>query len=459
MVHLGAVKPSVRAGGVALATSWLLFALPAAAQPPTTTTPSTTTTPTGPKTTAPGTTTETVEETLSSGQVPGISMPGVLLPPRIALDFLYAPPARGPLTLTPSITIGEEFNDNIFLSNANKHSDFITQVTPGLALQMQRPGFTLLSAANFTAEKYVDNDELDNAANRMTFLTALRYQVKEGVSLSLTEDFHYDRNTNTTSVIGVSSGRRTSFGNVLAAGLGVELTPRTTWNLTGAYELLRFTGGGAGASDSNIFRVGTGFGYTVTPRLTATVAYDFAYLDIEREPTSFTHALRVGGSYQITRTLTVSASAGPSLLISEGDTTITPAARAELGKAMSWGGIRVFYDRTIGATGGLGGPSDNQVFGGSVSVSTLMRGLYLDFSPRYSMSKTEGPARSNADVDTLTLSLRARYQIARHIAIVGGYTYLRQRGSGGATTGTNTVDVDQNRVNVGIQFGYPINFD
>jgi long-subunit fatty acid transport protein len=92
-----------------------------------------------------------------------------------------------------------------------------------------------------------------------------------------------------------------------------------------------------------------------------------------------------------------------------------------------------------------------------------MRGLFLDFSPRYSISKTTGASRSNSDFNTLSVSLNARYQIARYIGLVAGYSYLHQTGSGnGNTSGTNgtsnNVDVDQNLVTFGVQFGYPINF-
>ena len=135
---------------------------------------------------------------------------------------------------------------------------------------------------------------------------------------------------------------------------------------------------------------------------------------------------------------------------------------ARLTQEMSWGFMGVFYDRSIGTTGGFGGPSDNQAFGGNIAVRTLLRGLTIDFSPRYTMSSTESPARSQSDIKALTLNLSARYQIARYISIVGSYTFVQQRGSGNASLAngnTASTDVDQNRINVGLQFGYPINFD
>jgi hypothetical protein len=445
---------SVLSGAAAVIS--VLIAVPAAGQPPSAPTPTTTT---------PLTQTRPAEE-MRPGSLPPSDLPGVLLPPPVGVDYVYAPPARGPLTLTPSFAITEEYNDNVFFNNANKKSDFITQFTPGLTLQIQHPGFRLLSAYNFTAEIYAKNTELSDAANRQNFLTSLTYEATPGVTLSLTEGFNYNRNSNAVTTSGISNGRQPTWGNVLSAALGVRLTPRTTWNLSGAYSLLRTGGGGggqnSGGQNSDIYRVGTGLDYVLTPRLTVTGAYDFGYLDIEREPTAFTHTPRLGGTYVLTPTLTATATAGPSFLVTDRDTSITPAANARVIKQMSWGAMSVFYDRAIGVTGGFGGPSDNQSFGGNVSVRTLMRGLAVDFSPRYSISKTESAARSSADIDAFTANLSVRYQISRDIAVVGAYTFFRQRGSGNATSvGGNaaTTGIDQNRITLGLQFGYPINFD
>ena len=392
--------------------------------------------------------------------MPPSDIPGVLLPPPTGPDFLYAPPARGPLTLTPSLAITEQYNDNIFSNNRDKQSDFITQFTPGVALQIQHPGFQLLSAFNFTAEIYADHSELNNAANRLSFLTTANYQATPGVNLGLTEALTYSRNANTLTTAGVSSGRQASWTNVLAPTLAIQLTPRTTWRLSGAYELQRFAA--RDSQDSNIYRIGTGLDYVVTPRLTVTGAYDFAYLDIEQEPTTFTHTPRVGGTYRLSPTLVATATAGPSFVVTDRDTRVTPAASVSVSKEMSWGVISAFYDRAVGTGGGVGGVTDNQSFGANVSVRTLVRNLAIDFGPHYAISRTEGSSRSNADTDTFTFNLSARYQLFRNISLIGSYTFLRQRASGSATNiggnaGTN--DVDQNLVTFGVQFGYPINFD
>jgi len=384
-------------------------------------------------------------------------MPGLLTPPGIGLDRLYATQAQGPLTLIPSLTVAEEFNDNVFLNNTNKKSDFITQFTPGFTLAAQRPDLHLLASYNLTSEVYAKESSLDNAVARQALLATLSYQATRSVTLNLTDALAYAKNSNFASVSGISNGRQESLSNIFAPGIDVKLTPQTTWRLFGGYTLSRFSG--AGSQDSDIYRIGTGLDYALTPRFTVTGAYDFGYLDISGEPTSYTHTPRVGGTYFFTPTLTATVSGGPSVLVSSQGSTVTPAVTARITKTASWGLMSLFYDRAISAAGGFGGPSDVQTMGGSISAFTLLRGLIVDFTPRYTISNTESIARTQNDIDALTLTLVASYQIARYIAVVGSYTFLHQTSSGTATTGpVSTFDVDQNRVNIGLRFGYPINF-
>jgi hypothetical protein len=193
----------------------------------------------------------------------------------------------------------------------------------------------------------------------------------------------------------------------------------------------------------------------VTPRLNALIGYDFAYLDIDQEPTATTHTPRFGFTYQITQTLTAALAGGPSILVTDRETTISPSVTASLTQVARWGSMSVAYDRAIRTQGGFGGPSDSQTFAGNVSVTTLARGLAVSFTPRYTIAKSEDVARNNTDVRSLTLNLSASYQIARYISVVGAYTFFNQR----TDNDPRGLDIDQNRVFLGLQFAYPISFD
>jgi hypothetical protein len=84
-----------------------------------------------------------------------------------------------------------------------------------------------------------------------------------------------------------------------------------------------------------------------------------------------------------------------------------------------------------------------------------MRGLLLEFTPRYSVvDRDVADTNRNGDGDTiktLTFNLRAVYQIARNISLIGSYTFFQeQRDERG--------DIDQNRIFLGVQYAFPINF-
>src|SRR5262249_62294531 len=65
---------------------------------------------------------------------------------------LLAPPAqRGPLTLFPSIGVSEEYNDNVHGDNRRRESDFITNFSPTITLQVNRPSYNLNAGYSFSA--------------------------------------------------------------------------------------------------------------------------------------------------------------------------------------------------------------------------------------------------------------------------------------------------------------------
>src|SRR6266850_7799642 len=76
-----------------------------------------------PAQTPPPETTDSPATPLPTQPIPG---PPISAYPLELLGLLAPPAQRGPMTLTPSISISEEYNDNIFSNNTNRESDFIT---------------------------------------------------------------------------------------------------------------------------------------------------------------------------------------------------------------------------------------------------------------------------------------------------------------------------------------------
>jgi hypothetical protein len=179
------------------------------------------------------------------------------------------------------------------------------------------------------------------------------------------------------------------------------------------------------------------------------IDFTAAFFDFEDEPSARTYTLRPGLVYDVTQTLRASVRAGPSFVDRDGDWDVRPAVSATLVQAFKFGSLRVGYDRVVTAeTVGL---AERQSVFAALTVPTLVRGLQLSFIPRYSIIERDLANDDENDGKVLTLNLRATYQIARNISLIGAYTFFRQREDLGT-------DVDQNRVFLGVQYAFPINF-
>jgi len=375
--------------------------------------------------------------------------PGVAPPTFVGPDLFNPPAHRGWITLTPSITIFGAYNDNLFLTGrGNETDDFLAGFTPGFTISMQRPEYRLLAGYNFSAEYYRDHSELNKVfENQQAFLDSF-YRVSPRLTLRLSDRFILGRDSNRVTAGGVSAGRRHSWRNTVTPSLRYQATPVTGLNLTASYSILRFDEDGD-ARDSDTYRARGGADHQFTPRFLGHADMEVAYFDAQDEPTATTYTPRVGFEYQFTPTLRGLISGGPSLLVREDDQRITPAVRAELVQLFRFGSLLAGYERVVSAE--TIGIRDRQIAFASLSLSTLRRGLVLGITPRYTHSDRdfEGGERT---VDTLTVNVGATYQIARNIALIAAYTFFAQRED-------RVEDIDQNRVFLGLQYAYPINFD
>ena len=352
-----------------------------------------------------------------------------------------------------------EYNDNIFQNNANKVSDFILGITPGISVAVESPIYRLIGSYSFTAEMYADQDQLNDAMAQQNLRLDGSYRVTPLLTLFLSDSLTIANNSNTVVAENVSTGRTSSFSNTLSPALSYLINPRTTLRLRGTWTTQHYDA--EGALDSNTYAAESFVDYTFTSRLTGTAGYQFAYFDVDESPGASTHTPRVGVSYRFTPTITGSVSGGPTIQVPEdGDVGVFPALTAAVQSRYPWGSATVQYDHAVGTAGGLGGTTENQSLGATIQVDRLVRGLILQAVPRYTrITSTIG---ENVEVNSVSLTLQGRYEITRWMAAIAGYTFFLQRSNSTVTTAAGTVaasDVDQNRVFVGLQFGYPITFD
>jgi hypothetical protein len=188
--------------------------------------------------------------------------------------------------------------------------------------------------------------------------------------------------------------------------------------------------------------------------LTGRLGVDVAYFQFEDDPEVWTYTPKVGFAYDITRTLRISVSGGPSIVDRDDELSLLPAVAAAVTQTFKFGTVGLGYDKAV--TAETVGISDRQTIFASLMVPTLLRGLQVGFNPRYSIIDTDvGDIGTDSTLNVLTLNLRATYQIARNISLIGSYTFFQQISE---RRGRDDIELDQNRVFLGVQYAFPINF-
>jgi len=376
----------------------------------------------------------------------------------LALLGLLAPPAqRGPLTLMPSIGVSEEYNDNVLSNNLNRQSDFTTEFSPAVILTVNRPSYQLNAGYSFSAALYAEGTQPNNAFESQNFVAGGSFQVTRGLTLSAADSFAFNRNdTNRVAVQGFSTGRQESWSNTFTPGMTWQMTPLNSVGLSATYSVLRYLGAGVGA-DSDTYGFQSNLTHTFTQRFSGIFAYGFTYLSLREGPDSKSHTPTIGFTYHLTPTLSTTITGGAAVTQIGGDTLLSPAGSASLVQMFSFGSASLQYNQGVGVAGGFGGTTDTQSVSASLTLSTLLRGLFVTLGPAYTRSESLSSRQpGQVDVWGVSLALAATYQVARYVSVFGGYTFLLQRTGGSSST---QFDVDQNRVRFGLQFGYPINFD
>ncbi len=365
-------------------------------------------------------------------------------------------------TVTPSIRVGAEYNDNVFLTT-RKQDDFLGTFAPGINLALESPTYRLAADYSFTSEVYAKHSELDDALARQQASLVGTYRPTAELTLGLTEAYFRGRTTPSVTLLGVSSGFQESWSNSVSASAGWTVTPRTTLRLNGSWTIERFSGatGTTATSGSDNYLIGTGVDYAFTPRLTGTALYQFGYITFsgttaQGQGETMTHSPRLGGSYRITETLTATANAGP-IFVTDHTDTVAAGATATVTQRLFFGSASLNFDRSVGTAAAFSGVTTNQTIGASLSVDRWIKDLTLSLSPRYTTAETTG-GNTTTDLTSWTVTLTANYRFNRWIGAYASYIFFQQTNHAAGVSTLNN-DIDQNRISFGIQVGYPFKFD
>jgi hypothetical protein len=335
--------------------------------------------------------------------------------PLIALCALVPASARAETDwgVTPSVSLSQRHDDNLFSRSEAPERDWITGLQPGVLFSGRSLRWSVEASYRQTAERYAEHPQLDTASARRE--ASLRWESSATRTLDTAFTASYLQTT-TASELYPSSGL--DFGRLPARRL--QLTPALAQRLSGTTTLLadltatRDEVVGVSTLDSAV--AGMRLNHRVSPRAQLSVRGQARWYEPGGEAGFTSQLLAVGYRQQIGRGLELSFDAGPSL--SRGDlgaewlgSLHSRGRRAEW--AIEWG---------QGAAPVIGAATQvvTRRLGASVSGSArALRGrLALDLLK----------SRGGVEAETVQASAEANLRLADPIAVALATAWSRQRG-------------------------------
>jgi hypothetical protein len=368
-------------------------------------------------------------------------------------ELLPTRPAR--LTFTPTITVFEEYNDNVLLDNRRRISDWITGFAPGFAFDWRGSIHRMAVAYDFVAETYSRRSSFGDAFSRQNLVVDSMYRPAQQVTLTLTDNLISSLDTSAISPTGVATGRSRSWSNTVTPGVAWEINPLWTARFSGTHTALRYDR--SDLVDSDIYRLTPSAERRITENLTGVAAYEFGAFDVEQEPNVTTNTPRVGARYRFNPTLLGSLSVGPTFETrADGKDRTEAAVTAWLRQAFQLGYIGLDYDRGVGTAGGLGGTTENDLIAARFGLTGLVKGLSADLTTSYGHIRSSIVKSSDRriDLETLSVGIRTVYKPRPWMSLYFGYLFYEQLPS--TAVGARA---DQNRISFGVLLGYPLRIE
>ena len=351
----------------------------------------------------------------------------------------------------PSITVRENYNDNIRLTTAEHDSIWSTVVDPSLALSRRSELWDLNAKGRVRASYYSGNDDLDSvdsffdiAAKR----TMERGSVQASVSFiddTTLQDEYLDADTGLTITQIDRSQRSVNLG-------GEYMFTEATWAevSAGLTKVEYENGERRGLLDYDYltptFRVI--HQYDPKTQVFGIISHATVDYDTSSELESKTNSLQLGAAYDITETWKVSASVGsrrtktsslvPTAVPRPGFEFLFPLIYDVVVVSRDAESTGLVYDASVTRefeTGRVSLTASQSVAPSSTGTDTdstrveflgvrnLSAKLLVQLAVSYYQSSTVGDTTTRADNDRYRIAPSVRWQLDRDLALNAGYVY------------------------------------
>jgi len=369
---------------------------------------------------------------------------GILLPASRA--------AAARLDFTPSISLDQTYDSNVFNTNGNEKEDFILRATPALTFSLRMPETTLNLRSSITSDTYYKYTEL-NSTNSAISLAIDATPIRMTPRFSMVPSAHYVEAQNSfrrnqlvpsgdpLNQPSIASETATQKSRDYGAALRISylVTPKTDFSLGGVFSKLQFLDNVTGGVDSRVVSGDTTLTYRFTPLFSSGLFFNIAANTFENGSDSRTMAGGVTGTWQFAQAFSLNVRAGgtrareSSLAGASDNTTSSPYGSLTL----------AYHSRDFNVS--LIGTMD-QSGGGSFGYTTQRESVALtltdriaarwwaDLSGSYQQNRSLDAAVSE-DMTSATGTAGIRYQVREWANVRLSGTAFRQWNNG--TIGTD----------------------
>jgi len=361
---------------------------------------------------------------------------GVLLP--------TASPAQTGYYLTPSLSVAEVYDDNLFYTPSPRTQDFFTRTSPGLKAGYQSAPLTVEGSYTFDSEIYKQHKELTTPLVRQRGSIELKATPDQVLTLSVPVSFFQTRTpTELNLQTGLAVGRVRAERYTTNPAFSYRYNPLTT--AKGDYTYSKDLLAGGITIDSHI--VNLTLDSRLSPRDTVGPGYIGRRFEFSGFPAVTSHAFTLGWSHDLTPLTTFTLRGGPRL--TEGTVDRLPEASASISHKLKRGQLSLSYVSTLTPVFGLTTALTAQSITAAATTELLPK-LQLSAAPAF--YKISEPFKATV----YAMNLEASYQLTKTLALQASYLFYIQQGS---SSGQRAVEILHNVFLIRLTVTYPARVD
>jgi len=341
--------------------------------------------------------------------LPALVLLGAVVVPTIVL-------AQAGLYLTPSFSITEAYNNNIFYTSSDRKADFLTRFSPGVLAGYESVPLTLLGGYTFDTEMFARLAELNTATARQKATISFRYLPTRLLNLSAKGEYAETQTPGELNVLsGLPAGRVRAQRFLLDPSIAYRFDPLTTGTL--GYTFTRDEVRSAVTTDTHTVKA------ALNRQITSRDAGEFEYTSnsfvFGVGGTTKAHVFTLGWTRELTPLLSFTLRAGPRF----SDGSVNPEVSATIRRKLKAGEVSLVSSR-----------SQTTVIGEAATVTTdsvalvakykFLPFLELSASPSFFRTKL---ASSEAKVSRVKVD--ATFEVTKWLSLVGSYEFSFQKGS------------------------------